>query len=117
MSRFDELWNWRIGDLEVGEILVILHEDIVLGCEMFDDIGLEYERLDLRLTGNDLDICDLRDHLTLGNREIIRLDEVAPHSIIETLRLADIHHLPFLVSHLIDSWRFREVGEDMLDMF
>jgi hypothetical protein len=76
LSCFDELWYWRIRDLEISQILVILHKDIVLGSEMLDEIGLEYECLDLSLTGDDLDICDLPDHLPLGHREIIRLDEV-----------------------------------------
>ena len=67
LSRLDELWHWRIGDLEIGEIFVILHQYIVLGREMFDEIGFQYKSLDLRLASDDLDITDLRYHLPLGN--------------------------------------------------
>ena len=116
LSCLDEFWYGRIGDLEVGKILVILHEDIVLGREMLDDIGLEDESLDLSLTGDDLDICDFGYHLTLSHWEITRFDEVAPNSTLETLRLADIHHSPFRILHLVDSGCFWKIRENMLDM-
>lgn len=73
---FDQFWNRRIGDLEIGKIFIILHEDIVLWREMFDKIGFEDERLNFCLAENNLDICNFSYHLSLGDREIIGFDKI-----------------------------------------
>ena len=117
MSRLDQFWNRRIRDLDISEILIILHEDIVLRSEVLDEIGLQYQCLDLGRTRDDLDICDLADHLPLRERELSRLHEVALHSRNETLRFSHVHDLPRLILHLVDSWRFREIFEDFFDVF
>jgi hypothetical protein len=70
LACFDKFWYWRVGELQICEIFIILHEDIVLRSEMLDEIGLEYECLYLSLARDELDISDLCDHLLLGCGEL-----------------------------------------------
>lgn len=112
----DELRNRRIRDFDIGKILIIFHEDIVLRSEMLDEIGLEDQCLDLSTTSDDLDIGDLAYHLSLRERELARLHEVALHAQSQALRFPDIHDFPSLILHLVNSWRFWEIFEYFFDV-
>lgn len=69
LSRLIDFRDRASSDLDIGEILVILHEDIVFWAEMLDEIRLEDESLDFIGSEEDLDISDLIHHLSLRHRE------------------------------------------------
>lgn len=117
LTSLDEFWNGRIRDLDIRKVLIILHENIVFRCEVFDEIGLENKSLHFCRTDDDLDISYSHDHLLLRSGEISRTIEIWLDSILQMLRLPNIDDLPRLILHLIYSRICRKIFEEFLEMF
>lgn len=73
---FVDFCDRRMRYFDVGEILIILHQDIVLWRKMFDQIRLEHEGLYFGLTEDHLDVSDLFDHLRFCSTEDTLFSEI-----------------------------------------
>ena len=75
-------------------------------------------RLGLALGNNPLDIAYIGQHERRGPVAVMLAPvEVAPHAVLEHLRLADVDNLPLGVTHDVDARQRGEFGKPALDMF
>ena len=103
---------------QVGKMLVVFQQHIVLGCVLADEVGLENQGLFLAFGDNPLDIPDIGEHQGgCPVSRMVRPVKIAPDPVLEHLGLADVDDFPLGVFHDIDAWEGREFRQPTLDMF
>jgi hypothetical protein len=99
---------------DIGEALVVAQRHVVARLQLLDEIGLEQQRLGVRLGGDEHHRARLRDHardaarLALGRR-------VGGDALLDRGRLADIEHLALGPDHAVDAWAHRGMAPEFLD--
>ena len=83
-----------LGDIyaQVGVVLVVLEEDVVVGLVQLDEVALQDQRFEVGVDQDDVKVIDLLDHGRHLGRVLARL-EVRAHAVFEVLGLADIDDL------------------------
>ena len=105
------------GDQDVGEGFVVAQQDVVARRQPFDQIGLEQQRLGLRVGGHELHGARLRHHAADAHR-LARQIGVARHPFFQVFRFAHIERLAGGIQHAVDARRRRrglEMRPDRLD--
>ncbi len=78
--------------LQIGIVLVVAQQDVVLGPTLLDEIVFERERLHDRVGDDDLDRRNLFQERIVPRTETGRR-QVAAHTIPQRTRLADVDRL------------------------
>ncbi len=101
-------------DEDIGEALVVAQRHVVAGLQLLDEIGLEQQRLGVRLGGDENHRARLGDHA----RDAARLAfgrGVGGDALLDRARLADVEHLALRPDHPIDARAERRVTPERLD--
>ena len=101
-------------DQDIGEALVVAQRDVVAGLQLLDEIGLEQQRLGVRLGGDEHHRVGLRDHA----RDAARLAlgrHIGGDALLDRARLADIEHLALGPDHAIDAGPERRMAPEGAD--
>ena len=99
------------GQLEVGMILVVAKENVVVRLVALDEIVLKRQRLALAVRDQDVEVGDLRHHRDLVKRSLVPRLKVRPHAVLEHPRLAHIDDRPVGVLEHVDAGRDRKLFE------
>ena len=89
-------------DQDIGEALVVAQRDVVAGLELLDEIGLEQQRLGVRLGGDEHHRMGLRHHARDAARLALRR-HIGGDALLDRARLADIEHLALRPDHPVDA--------------
>jgi hypothetical protein len=103
-----------LGDEDVGERLVIPHQDVEARAQPLDQIGLEQQSLGLGRGGDEFEPGSRRDH-ALDAGVVASRPRIGDDALADVLRLADVEHLAGAIEHAIDAGRSRRVpgvGDD-----
>jgi hypothetical protein len=103
-----------LGDEDVGERLVVPHQDVEAWAQPLDQIGLEQQSLGLGRGGDEFEPGGRRDH-PLDAGVVAGRPRISDDALADVLRLADVEHLAGAIEHAIDagrSWRVPGVGDD-----
>ena len=88
LARDDKTRIAIIGNLDEGIGLVVLEHDIVLGLVLLDEVDLEKQGFNIRLSDNKLKIHNLR--YQRFRLSIVTPSEIGPHPIAKILGLPHI---------------------------
>lgn len=116
LSCFDKFRNWWIGYFYIGMTLIILHEDIVLGRKMFDEVCLKHQCLHLSLCMKNLDIMYLWHHLFLRHRKLSRPHKIWADTAFQIFCFSNIHHFSIFILHLVYAGIFGKIREYFFDV-
>ena len=105
-------------DPHVGEVLIVLQEDIILGHELLDQVALQGESLHLVGHADGLKVRDVADHgPDLGRMVLARL-KILADPVLEADGLAHVDDRAPLVQHLVDAGgvgqQLQLVGDDLI---
>ena len=101
-------------DQDIGKALVVAQHHVVARLQLLDEIGLEQQRLGLRLGGDEHHRAGLGDHprdagrLALGRH-------IGGDALLDRARLADIEHLALGADHPVDAGPGRGVAPEFPD--
>ena len=95
-------------DADIGIMLIILEENVVIRLVELDKIAFEHQRFEVRLAQNNIEILDFRDH-RLNLWRMLLLHEIAAHAVFKIFRFADINNLA-PVLHQIAAGAVRQHG-------
>ena len=105
-------------DPHIGEVLVVLQEDIILGHELLDEIALQGERLHLVAHADGLKVRDVADHGPDLGRVVLTRLEVLADPVLQADGLAHIDDRASVVQHLVDAGGIGQelqfVGDDLV---
>ena len=90
-------------DANIGEVLVVLEQDVVFRPELLDEVGFQRQRLGLVGGAQNFKIFDMRNHSQNLWRMVFVCLKILANPVFEGNGLADIDHLPGGVVHLIDT--------------
>ena len=96
-------------DAQIGVMLVVFQEDVVLGAVLFDQIAFQDERFQIGGTEQDVKIRDVRDHRAHLDRVPPGFLKILAYAVFQVDRLADIDHRPGRVLHKIAAGTERQV--------
>ena len=91
------------GHLEQRVLLVVAELDIVFRVILFDQVGLEGQRLNLRRGDDELEPVDLTDHELYPGIEGTCFLKVRTDPVPEGTGLADVEHLVLNPAHQVDA--------------
>jgi hypothetical protein len=99
------------GDDDVGVTLVVLEADVVPGPELLDQVGFQYQRFNLGVGHDHLEVGRLQKHLLDAGAEGAGFLKILADPVPEVLRLPDIEDLSRRILVLVDAGSGREVFE------
>ncbi len=98
---------------DVTEVLVVLHQDVVLGAVLLDEVGFEDEGFDFGGGFDPLDVFDLPDHLYFCGIEAAGAVEIRADAAFEAYGLADIEDFSRFPKHLVNAGTGRQKPEQV----
>ena len=101
-------------DEDIGERLVVPHDDVVGRAEAFDQIRFEKQGLRFRMRRDHNHVPRARHHPSNPVGQIAGIG-VAGDAVLEVLRLADIKHVAMAVDHPVNARAFRHGLEVLAD--
>ena len=99
---------------DIGKALVVAQRDVVTGLELLDEIGLEQQRLGVRLGGDEHHRAGLRHH-PLDAARLALGRHISGDALLDRARLTDIEHLALCPDHAIDAGPERRVAPEFPD--
>ncbi len=106
----------RGADQDIGEALVVAQRHVVARLQLLDQVGLEQQRLGLRLGGDEHHRARLGDHPRDAGRLALRR-HVGGDAFLDRAGLPDIEHLALGADHAVDPRPGRGVAPEFLDRF
>ena len=92
---------------QVGIMLVILQEDVIVRLVQLDEVALQAQRLQIGIAQEDIEIVDMTDHRrNLGG--VLRITEIGAHAVLQIDRLADIDDGALRILHQVAARAFGE---------
>ena len=90
-------------DPHVGEVLIVLQEDVVLGHELLDEVALQGEGFHLVGHADGLEVRDMADHGPDLGRVVLARLEVLADPVLQAHGLAHVYDRTPIVQHLVDA--------------
>ena len=101
---------------QVGIVLVVLKQYVVIRFMVFDQIAFEDQCFQVGFAQEDLKIVDVGDHGFHFGR-MCGIPEIAPDAVLEIDRLPDIDHRAVPVLHQVTSGRIRQHADLLFEFF
>ena len=103
-------------NLQIGIVLVILQQDIVIGFMKLDQVAFQDQRFQVGLAQQDVKIIDMGNHRCHFGR-MGCITEIAPHPVFQVDRLAHIDNLACRVLHQVATGRVRKHPDLLFQLF
>ena len=101
---------------QVGVVLVVLEEDVVVGPVQLDEVALQAQGLQVAVAQENVEIRDVADHgRDLGS--VGRIAEVGADTVFQIDRLAHIDDGTLRVLHQVAAGAFGQLGNLQLQIF